>query len=198
MITDDPASVIADPSVSGGASVTPSTSGSGPTPFSTPAYDVSAVTLKLPPFWPADPEIWFAQVEVQFACRRITSQRRRFDHVVSSLSPEFAVEVRDLILRPPSDDPYRILDRSDRSYKLDLNGRTDSVSIDRLKPAHIDFPIAVDTRMSSSSTSPTTTPPSQPTLSDTLSEDPATRTTRSSVGQPISGISLPSHSLKGE
>ena len=109
MITDNPANVIADPSVSGGAPVTQPTSGSGPTPFSTPAYDVSAVTLKLLPFWPADPEIWFAQVEAQFACRRITSQRRRFDHVVSSLSPEFAVEVRDLILRPPSDDPYRAL-----------------------------------------------------------------------------------------
>ena len=75
-------------------------------------------------------------------------------------------------LQPPYDGPYRVLDRSDRFYTLDLNGRTDSVSVDRLKPAHIDFPIAVET---SSSTSPTTTPPSQPTPS----EPPATRITRS-------------------
>ncbi len=68
MITDDLASVIADPSVSGGAPITPPTSGSGPTPSSTSAYDVSVVTPKRPPYW----EIWFAQVEAQFSCRRIT------------------------------------------------------------------------------------------------------------------------------
>ncbi len=43
------------------------------------------------------------------ACRRITSQRSKFDHVVSSLAPEFAAEVRDLRIRPPADNPYSAL-----------------------------------------------------------------------------------------
>lgn len=75
------------------------------------AADISAVSvdLKLPPFWPADPELWFAQVEARFTCRRISSQKSKFDYVVSSLSPEFAAEVRDLLLRPPADNPYTVL-----------------------------------------------------------------------------------------
>ena len=70
---------------------------------------VAAASIKLPPFWPTDPKVWFAQVEAQFTTRGISTQKTMFDYVISSLIPEFAVEVRDLLLKPPADQPYTIL-----------------------------------------------------------------------------------------
>nr|VZI16988.1 unnamed protein product [Spirometra erinaceieuropaei] len=41
-------------------------------------------------------------------------------------------------LQPPYDGPYKVLRRSDKDFVIDRNGKTDTVSIDRVKPAYID------------------------------------------------------------
>ena len=38
-------------------------------------------------------------------------QKTKFDHVIASLSPKVAVEIRVLILKPPTDHPFDILRR---------------------------------------------------------------------------------------
>ena len=68
-----------------------------------------AFAIKLPPYWASDPQIWFAQIESVFTTRRISKESTRFHHVIASLSPEYAAEVRDLILAPPVENPYSTL-----------------------------------------------------------------------------------------
>ena len=70
---------------------------------------IAAVNVKLPPFWPSDPQIWFVQVEAQFTTCGITVQKTKFDYIVASLAPEFATEVHDLVLAPPAENPYDTL-----------------------------------------------------------------------------------------
>lgn len=40
-------------------------------------------------------------------------------------------------LQPPYSGPYRVIERQDKYFKLDVKGKVISVSIDRLKPAHL-------------------------------------------------------------
>ena len=46
---------------------------------------VSAVSVKLPPFWPDKAVLWFAQAESQFHLRSITVDKTKFAHVVTML-----------------------------------------------------------------------------------------------------------------
>lgn len=68
--------------------------------------EVYKVGVRVPPFWPEEPEIWFAQVEGQFAISGITSDLTKFNYVISQLDNKFSREVKDVIISPPPTDKY--------------------------------------------------------------------------------------------
>ena len=96
---------------------------STPAPITT-AF-AGAVSLKLPPFWPNDPALWFAQVEAQFLTRNISAEDTKFAYVIGSLQPEIAQEVRDFLISPPTSNRYT-------SLKAELIKRTSASEQHRL------------------------------------------------------------------
>ena len=72
---------------------------------------VSSVAIKLPPFWATQSEVWFRQVEAQFATRNppITADLTKFNHVVAALDNVTAGEVEAIILSSPTNDKYEAL-----------------------------------------------------------------------------------------
>jgi hypothetical protein len=66
----------------------------------------NAVTLKLPTFWNAQPEVWFAQAEAQFHIRNITNDATKYYYVISALDQDTAGRLLDVIRTPPAADKY--------------------------------------------------------------------------------------------
>ena len=64
--------------------------------------DAAAVSVKLPEFWPEDPEVWFIRVEAQLRSRSVTQDQTEFDYVVASLDNSTAAEVKAVLLHPPA------------------------------------------------------------------------------------------------
>lgn len=90
-------------------------------------------------------------------------------------------------LTPPFDGPYKVIERNEKFFKIEINGRTDTVSIDRLKPAFIPFHQDMETtpsdRPSPSETAPSDRPSPETTpddISNTSEKVPSeTKKTRS-------------------
>ena len=72
----------------------------------------NAVSLKLPEFWPNNPEVWFARIEAQFNTKGITQDGTKFDYLVSSLDNSTASEVEATLLHPPALDKYGALKKA--------------------------------------------------------------------------------------
>ncbi|XP_026481049.1 uncharacterized protein LOC113387876 [Ctenocephalides felis] len=76
--------------------------------MSTPVVVVPRDNVNLPHFYEQDPELWFALAESVFVHANV-NESSKFHTVVSKLDPRYASEVRNIILKPPKDNPYSAL-----------------------------------------------------------------------------------------
>ncbi|KAL0848769.1 hypothetical protein ABMA28_013200 [Loxostege sticticalis] len=68
--------------------------------------DFLRMNLKVPPFSPDDPEIWFALLEGQFNNYGITDDFAKFNSVITNLDLHHAKAVKDIIVKPPNENRY--------------------------------------------------------------------------------------------
>lgn len=68
--------------------------------------EITRVGVKVPPFWPEEPALWFAQIECQFLLSRITTDETKFCYVIAQLEHQYAAEIKDVITNPPATDKY--------------------------------------------------------------------------------------------
>lgn len=71
--------------------------------------DVYRVGVRVPPFYPEKPALWFAQLESQFALANITSDATKYHHVMGGLDPIYAAHVEDIVEAPAAPDKYERL-----------------------------------------------------------------------------------------
>lgn len=67
---------------------------------------IGHVAIKIGPFWKKDPELWFKQLEAQFALARVTTDETKYHHVVGKVDAEILDCCSDLIQTPPATNKY--------------------------------------------------------------------------------------------
>lgn len=71
--------------------------------------EIARVSIKIPPFWSAKPQLWFAQVESQFFAGGITKDETKYHTVVAAIESNVLTHVSDIILAPPASNMYKTL-----------------------------------------------------------------------------------------
>jgi len=70
------------------------------------SFTLNRVDIRVPPFWPEKPALWFAQTEGQFALANVTMDATKFYYVISHLDNKYSAEVEDVITNTPHTGRY--------------------------------------------------------------------------------------------
>jgi len=104
--------------------------------------ELARISVKLPPFWHARPELWFAQIESQFITAGITVESTKFHTVVASIEGSILTQVSDLIMNMPDENPYsalkkRLLEEFSVSEQKRLKKLLQEMDLGDLRPSQL-------------------------------------------------------------
>lgn len=106
------------------------------------AVSSARISVKAPPFWKANPALWFCQLEAQFNLNRITSDRAKYHTVVAAIESSILHQVSDLVLNPPATGLYpalkkRLLDVFVESEQSRLKKLLGEIELGEQKPSSL-------------------------------------------------------------
>lgn len=101
---------------------------------------VNRISIRVPPFWPDRPGLWFATLEAQFFINNITQELTKYYYAVSQLDTKTATEVEDIIIEPPKCQPYTclknaLISRFSESYEEKIRRLLEKEEIGDRKPS---------------------------------------------------------------
>lgn len=89
---------------------------------------VNRVTVKVPPFWNENPNVWFSQVEAQFTLAGVTTDISKFNIVVAAIESRVLAQIADAVTNPPEQDKFLNL----KKQLLERFGSSEQENIQRL------------------------------------------------------------------
>lgn len=70
---------------------------------------VNRIQVKVPPFWKLNPQLWFRQLEAQFANSGIVNDLTKFNTIVGVIESDILSSVSDIVLNPPAANQYNAI-----------------------------------------------------------------------------------------
>jgi hypothetical protein len=68
--------------------------------------ELARVSVRIPPVWRKNIQVWFLQIEAQFSTAGITNENTKFNHVVGSRDIDVAELISDFLTRPATATPF--------------------------------------------------------------------------------------------
>lgn len=104
--------------------------------------ELARISVKIPQFWHARPELWFAQVESQFVTAGITAERTKYHTIVAAIDGSILSQVSDMILNMPRENPYsalkkRMLEEFSVSEQKRLKKLLQDIDLGDLRPSQL-------------------------------------------------------------
>ena len=102
--------------------------------------EVARVSIKAPPFWAPDPNLWFRQMEAQFQLSGVTNDSTKYFSIIAAIDAEVLQKVSDIILSPPTQNLYetlktRIIEKFSASSSAKLHRLLHEVQLGDRRPS---------------------------------------------------------------